>query len=503
VPTLDAGSRPVELGGGYRLTAPGIRGTATAHAGLTPGTRAPGLEDATEALNEALRQTEVTEVQLVEIDVTAAAPPAPDEEVRTPGGEEGLVLEVPDLGETVGQVVLAIDEDGAMSWNFPVDAGGSLETPDVRGPGQTKRFVIRRVIPPVEAAGYQPDRGLIGMVGQKLLKVLVYPVTDPLLGKVGRHFAAAWEGRNRPYGTRRFDDPGYRQKGVGSLTADDWVQLASGPSLWFVHGTFSTSHGGFYRVPPDMLAELHRLYEGKVAAFDHPSLSVDPVENAAQLSQFLPDGVEMTMDVIAHSRGGLVARAMAGEPSGALPGITVRKAVLVGTPNHGTALASPDHMMELLDRTTTLLNVIPPGPASVVTEVLEAVITAVKVLGHAALKGLPGLASMDPGGEFLTRFNAGASTGATYYAVAADFEPGGGLRSLARQARNLVMDRVFEDAANDLVVPTAGVFEGSTDPGFPIPPERRLQFDRATGIDHGGYFDRPEVASKLREWLAS
>ena len=127
-----------------------------------------------------------------------------------------------------------------------------------------------------------------------------------------------------------------------------------------------------------------------MVAFDHPSLSVDPLANAAELSSRLPDGMELEVDIVAHSRGGLVARAIAGELDGPLPGLRVRRAVLVGTPNHGTPLANPDHMIDFLDRITTWLNVIPPGPASVVTEVLEAVLTAVKVLGRAALKGLPG-----------------------------------------------------------------------------------------------------------------
>ncbi|HEX2370861.1 MAG TPA: hypothetical protein VHM94_16695 [Acidimicrobiia bacterium] len=496
---LDGTTRTVQVAAGYSITAPGITGDATAYSGVPGGTRAPGVENATDAFVDAMRETDMAERQLIQIRVDGVNPTMPHEEVRTAAGEEGLVLETPDFGANVGQVVLAVDEDGAMSWYFPVDTAGSLQPPDVRGSGGTKRFIIRRVTPQTPAGA--PNRGLVGMVGSKLLKLLIYPLTDLALGAVGEKFAAAWEGKYRPYGTRFFEPAGYRTPGLAQLQDADWDQLAQGPNLWFVHGTFSTSHGGFYQLPPEFLGALNEKYQNRVVAFDHPSLSVDPLANAAELSSRIPDGMELEVDIVAHSRGGLVARAIAGELDGPLPGLRVRRAVLVGTPNHGTPLANPDHMIDFLDRITTWLNVIPPGPASVVTEVLEAVLTAVKVLGHAALKGLPGLTSMDPSGEYLKRLNAGAAADTVYYAVGSDYDPVSGLRTLAKSARNLVMDRVFADSANDLVVPTAGVYEGSADPAFPIPEDRRLVFAKGDGIDHGGYFARPQFAERLSEWL--
>ena len=96
------------------------------------------------------------------------------------------------------------------------------------------------------------------MVGSKLLKLLIYPLTDLALGAVGEKFAAAWEGKYRPYGTRFFEPAGYRTKGLAQLQDADWDRLAQGPNLWFVHGTFSTSHGGFYQLPPEFLGASTR-----------------------------------------------------------------------------------------------------------------------------------------------------------------------------------------------------------------------------------------------------
>ena len=148
-------------------------------------------------------------------------------------------------------------------------------------------------------------------------------------------------------------------------------------------------------------------------AFNHFTLSHDPRRNVEWLVGQLPAGAPLDIDIVCHSRGGLVARTIAEQPS--MFGLdtsrlSVRRVVFVGVPNNGTLLAHPDHMMKMIDRFTTLLNVFPSG---VVTETLEAIITAVKVIGHGALKGLQGLASMQP--TAAPENNQGAPAGRGYY----------------------------------------------------------------------------------------
>ena len=170
----------------------------------------------------------------------------------------------------------------------------------------------------------------------------------------------------------------------------------------------------------------------------------------------------------------------------------------MGTPNHGTPLADRAHMMDFIDRYTSMLNLIPPGPHSVVTNILEAVITVVKMIGSGALDGLSGLASMDPNGQFLTHMNQGAPTSTSYFGIASNYEPKGGLAAMVKDG---VVDRVFSDADNDLVVPTTGVYAGSTDPGFPIPTDRVLEFESSRAIGHSDYFSKPETSDALLRWL--
>ena len=72
---------------------------------------------------------------------------------------------------------------------------------------------------------------------------------------------------------------------------------------------------------------------------------------------------------------------------------------------------------------------------------------------------------------------------------------------ILKTVTDVVIDRVFADAANDLVVPTLGVSEGSADLAFPIDPGRLLVYDQSRGVQHTSFFSEPDTSSKLLEWL--
>ena len=217
----------------------------------------------------------------------------------------------------------------------------------------------------------------------------------------------------------------------------------------------------------------------------------------------MPDGLQLDVDILSHSRGGLVARTLAGELEGvSAPGLGVGRVVFVATPNHGTALADADHMVDFIDRYTSILNLLPPGPQDVVTEVLEAILTVVKLIGHAMLRGLPGLLSMDPRGDFIKRLNSGQPPAAQYYALAADYEPAGSLKALvAGTIADTIVDRVFGKEPNDLVVPTLGVTEGSTNRVFPIQTDQLFSYPGSGGVLHTNFFGAPTTSTRLLDWL--
>lgn len=489
---LHGGAAAVDLGGGYSLRTPGLKGSARVHGARAAGTRGPEL--ATDAFDEAFARAAVEEVKTIELDVAGAAFPAAAAPLRGPEGGDAFELAVPDFGPEVGQVVLSIDEAGALHWHFPVDDALALQPSALRGAGGSKRFRIPREIATPPAAGPAAERGLVSLIGRKLLKVLVYPVTDAVLGPLTEFAVGKWEGAKRPYALRR-----YLPGDHGLLGAGDWARLAGGRSLLLVHGTFSTADSAFGALPAATLQALANRYGNRVFAFDHPSLSVTPRDNADWLLRHLPGAAGLEMDIVCHSRGGLVSRcvaAAAADPVAAAK-MRVRRLVLVGVPNQGTPLAHPDHMVDFIDRMTTAMNVFPDNGVSTV---LEGILTVVKVLGHAGLTALDGLRGMQPGGPFLAELDAKPVPGCTLLGIGGDFEArGAGLGAAFCKAADSLVDRVFGEAPNDLVVPTAGTraWGGAGQ----IPDDRFLAFDAAKGVMHTNYFSQPETSDRLLHWL--
>lgn len=508
MPELRGGTERVELGGGYAVIAPGLRGRVERLDGGAPETRA--REAATPLLDEALARLDMQGVATIDISATAIPQVDSASDLRDPGGDDALLLEVPDLGPGAGQVVLAVDEAGALTWHFPLD-GNEIQPPTVRGAGDRKRFLIRSDIPSTPPAGVTSDRSLFGAIGRKLLKVIVYPITDAIIGKAAPVIAEHWEGGHRAYGLRDFSPINYQESTAAAadrdrlaLTSDGVSRLAHGPALLFIHGTFSTAQGGFHDIPVELMNALNGRYGGRVFALDHFTLSHDPTRNVSWLLDSLrersPDS-RLEVDVVCHSRGGLVARTLDRAGALGLDGdrVKVRKIAFVGVPNQGTQLAQPDHMVEMIDRLTTGLNVLPPGG---VADVLDGILIAVKIIGHGALKALDGLRAMDPQGDVLRALNQSGASSATYYAVAANYEPTDpGLKGLVSRAKDAVVDRIFEGAANDLVVPELGVYDSNGGDGFPIAADRCLRLPDTAGVMHTGMFSHPDVVRRLDEWL--
>lgn len=501
---LTGSSQPVSLGeSSYAIRAPGILGQVQLNHPRSAADRARSRSphDGSAELEEAFAAASITEIRQVEMYLQPTAP-SKTAPLRGVAGEDEIELQVPDLGPETGQLVLAC-ESGVLTWHFPVDDEHAVQSPASRGAGGVKRFRIPATPMPSAPAADGTKRSLLGVVGCKLLKVLVYPIADMLVGKGAEFFAARWEESRRPYGLRSFTPYNRRMAGAGALVAADWQRLAAGRALLFVHGTFSTAHAAFDQIPDEVFAQLYQRYDGRVFAFDHHSLSEDPRDNVDWLLKQIPAGVSLDLDIICHSRGGLVARILAERPSAfgsASENLVVRRIVLAAVPNQGTPLANPDHMVTMVDRLTTVLNLFPTGP---VAETLEALITVVKVIGHGMLNGLSGLAAMRPSGDLLSTLNQGASVRGDYYAIAADFEPAGDSTKLlvAGKVADHVVDRVFLGAANDLVVPELGVYDGNGSGSFPIPQERLLRIPASAGVIHTTVFGYPQTGDKLLHWL--
>jgi hypothetical protein len=475
---LTGGSQPAEIDVRYKLFAPGFTGSVTLHDSRQGTTRSAHPQLFPTEFTDVLAEQELIELDTLQIDLTPSSPGA-SARMRGPRGDGAMALETTER-PGYGQVALCVDESGVATWHYPEP--GSAE-------GVT-RFLLRAP----DFAPADPDaqlhRGIIG-ISARLVKTFVYKVTDPVIGGAADGLATLWERSNRPSLLRSFEPGLHRELPDHELDADGVRQLGTGRALLFLHGTFSRASTGFGGLPDGALGRLHDTYGGRVFAFDHPTLSVDPADNVREFLARVPEDVHLDLDIVAHSRGGLVARTLVGEHLD-LPidadHVRVGRVVFAGTPNQGSALASPEHLPDLIDRYTTALNMLSFGP---VAEVLDAIIAVVKVLAHGSVEGLEGLSSADPAGDFMSRLDPQRSSATDYFGMAANFEstdPG-----VAAFLKSKAMDSLFEDADNDLVVAVDSV-ESASMKGF-------HRYEPSDAVNHSGYFEVPRTEELLCDWL--
>jgi pimeloyl-ACP methyl ester carboxylesterase len=428
----------------------------------------------------AFDNAEVSTVAELEIEAQPVASAA-----ATRGAEEAseirVILDTPRSEREYA--LLQTDPSGLRHWVFP-----SSRTTEA---GLT--FELSSPSPPEQAAGDADRRGPI-VKTMKIVARIVSWVTSGITGDVARDIAAKWEGRRRPYSLSQV-------AADGSETDPDWTIFASGPTLLLVHGTFSTSRAGFSGLyNTDEFSALLAHYGGRCLAFGHPSLGASVSENVEKFGSALPRGLVLDVDILCHSRGGLVARAIVAAVIAKKLSLRVGKLVMVASPNRGTPLVDATHWIDFIDRYTNLIAEL-PDTASTVT--FEGVLCLVKIIGSGAVKGLPGLAAMEAKSPQLSTLAAEMLGAIRLYAFVADFSPSAGspLLGLIRKAGDIAVDDFFGEP-NDLVVPTSGCYDLEDADGFPLQAER---VHRSSGgsINHLNFFDAPDIRAALKGILTA
>jgi len=290
-----------------------------------------------------------------------------------------------------------------------------------------------------------------------------------------------------------------------------------GPLLLLIHGTFSK--GDMY------LEEFGGTVEGKaflakaganytVLTFDHPTLTIAPWLNALDLQRELgvPEG---PIDVICHSRGGMVASwwFYFYQPK-------VRNVVFVASPLEGTSLAAPARIKSALDllgnlangvsRATGAIATVAPmlAIASGLTKILGGVIsfTAKSPLLDAGIGLVPGLLaqSRDASNFELERlYSSDWASKLRIHAVQSNYEPPENtdpwwkfwtrFRDIPGRVANFGADKIFQDA-NDLVVD----YKSMTQMGhFEIPVDNRLDLTSEGSVHHCAYFRQKKTVDFL------
>ena len=432
--------------------------------------------------------------------------------------------------------VVLLERDGVYSWHLPLRPTGgtrSLESRTLtfeidvqpRRPTSSAARASRR------ARGLgteQPhDRGLLGDLVHGAVQAIVLRFAVPFV--VG-HVVRKLEEPVRPGLVH-----------VAGPSAATWQPLGEGGSLslptdrpvrvlLLVHGTFSSTVGAFAPmglVPgaDGFLPTVLSAYDA-VIGYDHRTLSVDPRQNADDLLEELRrqhPGTDLTIDIITHSRGGLVTRSFVESvlPQSNWPA-SVDHIVFVASTHGGTHLADPARWHDLVDLYTNLVTVgaaglalVPGGGpvAAVVGGVVRGIGALVKYLVSYAAEGddVPGLAAMIPGGAFVTELNGDQpgqpAPGTNWHVVSSNFHvslldgshrPPEFPKELVVRLGEGFVDGLFE-GDNDLVVDTASMSAiGPASGGYV---KDVLAFGTNDEVYHTNYFSQMRVIEAIGGWL--
>ena len=384
--------------------------------------------------------------------------------------------------------VVLLEHDGVYSWHLPknpVRRTKSLDGEPLGKRPRTARFEIdvqprptpqKRRTAPAE----NRTRGLLADLVQGAAQAIVFRFVAPAIleqaiAKMEEHVRPGLVHLAQPEvgKWRRFNTLDELH-----LPTDRPVRV-----LLFIHGTFSSTVGGFGALGIDengkgFLRTCIGAYDA-VIGFDHKTLSVDPRQNAENLLKRLEahrPSAELVIDIVTHSRGGLTTRSFVEQvlPKSDWPG-KVDNIVFVAATNAGTHLADPKRWGDLVDLYTNLASVtagglaLVPGAApvtAVVNGIVKGIGAFVKYLVSYAAEGddVPGLKAMVPGGAFVKEINKTQprqpGPGTNWFVVSSNFHvelfddhhnPPEFPRELARKLSEGFVDRLFE-GPNDLVV---------------------------------------------------
>ena len=305
---------------------------------------------------------------------------------------------------------------------------------------------------------------------RRVLRVLMWPV-QPVLASGALAVAGRWERLRRPNQLAQY-------RSNSQWLSPDWRALNDGPVLLLLHDTFATTQAAFADwIGDPSFVPVHQAYGGRCLAFTHPTLAAGIDDNLNWLVTHLAQ-LPGPIDVVAHGRGGLLARSLAAD--GRLP---LRRVCLVGTPNKGTALAEYSSLVRFLDGHVGMLARV---SANVAQATLEGALCMLRFVALDVACALPGIEALQP--QSATRRDSGALVDGAqeWFTVSADFNRADGHPNGAYDD--------FASAPNDLVVPSAGCHDVDAD----ISDSLRLV---GSEVHHHSYFANPQVRERLARWF--
>lgn len=402
-------------------------------------------------------------------------------------------------------VLKVIHEKGHVSWHLPTN---HLKNIKALAPNEDWNYEI----PHVEYEG-EGDAGPFGVIGEKVFLEITFPFeTASNEGELLHHLMGS---ANTDSSENNIKDPfvDEAKSSKNSLVLapenldDPWERAADSLPmksdtrlLLLVHGTFSSTKGAFSDLweKNNFLQVFGQNYD-HVLGFEHDTVLKSPAENADDLIFELErirdktSTKRISVDILCHSRGGLVSRMMLEPNPFLLSDIAsdtydFKNLTMVAVPNQGTQLCDPDGLVDLINFLQNIVKLI-PGAAGTVEVIIFGVL---KALAH-GITSLPGLAPMRPGSAFLLQLNDLPDGRPTSYHVAnSDYQPKNWFKQFLH---GIYTHHAFRKRNNDLVVPTAG---------SPLCPEPKrvtklLLYGKEKHIHHSDFFGQ----KKTQEFIIS
>ncbi|AOZ01603.1 hypothetical protein BKK81_19620 [Cupriavidus sp. USMAHM13] len=254
------------------------------------------------------------------------------------------------------------------------------------------------------------------------------------------------------------------------------------------------------------MERLRTAYNGNVFAYDHWTISKTPLENARELLSRIPTDADWAVDIVCHSRGGLIVRSLLANPGDAtldseeLNEIasdrtgrisSVGKVIFVAAANQGSPLADPDKIKDFLNIAALIATRSPCFALGVVIGLARALV--------AAAFDLPSIRQLATTSDLVKDLNdIGTLMSADgVFGVRADFDCS---KSVLLET-GVLLDRLLMAVDNDLVVPYDGVasphpaIESTSILAFGTPTEKQGK------VWHTQFFDQPETHAFLCKQL--
>jgi hypothetical protein len=320
-------------------------------------------------------------------------------------------------------------------------------------------------------------------------------------------------------------------RGLRKLGANMKLDKASLPDsghvLVIVHGTFSNGDNNIesFLASSDaeekesqgkgFLVDALKKYSG-VYVFDHPTMSVSPILNAIELQRAIGKS-KAKIDIISHSRGGLVTRWWCEMFDPNLD--RCKNAVLVGSPLAGTGLAAPPNIKKTLTlltnygkafgAVTKVASLVAPifGIVNILLRVITSMTTlaASTPIADSLMAMVPGLFGQSRVGNNpeLLMLHEAANIPDRYAAIISDFQSEkAGWRFWKHFTLSKAVDNATNmlfDGPNDLVVDKASMcYLGDK---LEILKKRSFDFGKNNEVHHLSYFSQEKTISFLRQML--